>query len=75
MTKKPLKRSVALKLSDFESCDINSFAIDRTGRQDEIQRIRLSINKGGNVYELTFIVGQHIEIFLTEKTSLKLDYP
>jgi hypothetical protein len=67
MTKKPLKRSVALKLSDFECCDINSFAIDRTGRQDEIQRIRLSINKGGNVYELTFIVRQHMRYFLLKK--------
>jgi hypothetical protein len=74
MTKKPLKRSVALKLSDFECCDINSFAIDRTGRQDEIQRIRLCINKGSNIYELTFI-SDSIEIFLTQKTILKLDYP
>jgi translation elongation factor P/translation initiation factor 5A len=75
MTKKPLKRSVALKLSDFESCDINSFAVDRTGRQDEIQRIRLSINKNGNVYELTFISDSISRYFLLKKLSLKLDYP
>jgi hypothetical protein len=67
MTKKPLKRSVALKLSDFESCGINSFAVDRTGRDDEVQRIRLSIDKNGNVYELTFIVGQHMRYFLLKK--------